>query len=65
MMFTEKLLKQNVIQQEKISTLNEKIVQLDTEKESLQDLLDERTERIVTLEENLDIKVCFDMNIFM
>ncbi|XP_048351454.1 testis-specific gene 10 protein isoform X2 [Sphaerodactylus townsendi] len=52
----ENLSKQNGVQQEEICTLNETVAELDTEKESFRDLLDERTEKIIALEESLDIK---------
>lgn len=55
--FAENLSKHNLAYQEEICSLNETIAELDSEKDSLQDLLDEKTEKIVSLQESLVSKV--------
>ncbi|KAF7253986.1 Testis-specific gene 10 protein [Varanus komodoensis] len=52
----EKLSQQNIAQQEEISTLNQTIAELVSEKESLQDDLEVKTEKVIILEESLSTK---------
>lgn len=53
--------KQSSAQEEKICALKDTIVQLEKEKETLQECVEEEREKIVTFEENLKIKVCSNM----
>lgn len=54
----DNFLKQNISQQEEIHILKETIADLDTERDSLQECVDEKTEKISSFQETLAIKVC-------
>lgn len=50
--------RQGLAQQEEICALKETVVQLNKEKATLQNSVEEGREKIATLEESLSIKVC-------
>jgi len=53
--------RQSRVQQEEICALKETVAQLDKEKASLQDSVEQGREKIATFEESLAIKVCSNM----
>lgn len=53
--------RQSLLQKEEICALKETIAQLDKEKATLQDCMEEGREKIATFEESLSIKVCCNM----
>lgn len=55
--------KQNVAKQDEIYVLKETIAQLDREKDSLQDFIEEKSEKIAAFEKTLAIKVCSIMSV--
>lgn len=60
-LYSDNFSKQSFAQEEKICALKDTIAQLDKEKETLQECVEEEREKIFTFEENLRIKVCSNM----
>lgn len=60
-LYSDNFSKQSFAQEEKICALKDTIAQLDKEKETLQECVEEEREKIITFEENLRIKVCSNM----